>query len=325
MGTRDIRNKRVLVAGGAGFIGSHLVDALVQCGVPRIVAVDDLFLGKLENLEEARSVSGDVVFYEQDASDIEAMRRILAEEQIEVVFNLAVIPLPTSLVRPKFTVDANVEISTTLCELAREGCYETLIEFSSSEAYGTAETVPMSEDHPLRPCTPYAASKAAADLVVLSYVETFGIDAALLRPFNNFAPRQNDAAYAGVIPIVINRVRAGETIEIFGDGMQTRDFIYAPETAAAAIALYESSATRGAVVNVGSGKETSVNQLVSTILDLMGVPDHPVVHVDERPGDVRRHCADISRAEATFGFEPRTTLSDGLRPTIEWYRGKNRP
>jgi UDP-glucose 4-epimerase len=200
-----------------------------------------------------------------------------------------------------------------------------MIEFSSSEAYGTAETVPMNEDHPLRPCTPYAASKAASDFVVLSYIETFGIDAAVLRPFNNFAPRQNDAAYAGVIPIVINRVRRGEPIEIFGDGEQTRDFIYAPDTAVAAVELYRSPATRGVVVNVGSGRETSVNELVAAILEIMDVPDHPVVHVDERPGDVRRHCADISRARETFGFEPTTELFDGLRRTIEWYRGKNRP
>ncbi len=183
----------------------------------------------------------------------------------------------------------------------------------------------MSEDHPLHPRTPYAASKAATDFVVLSYIETFGIDAAILRPFNNYAPRQNDAAYAGVIPIVINRVRQGKTIEIFGDGEQTRDFIYAPDTATAAVELYESKATRGVITNIGSGRETSVNQLVTTILELMEVPDHPVVHIDERPGDVRRHCADISRARETFGFEPTTELSEGLRRTIEWYRGKNRP
>lgn len=324
MTTCDIREKRVLVAGGAGFIGSHLVDALVRHGASRVVAVDNLFLGRRENLNDAIAVSGAVTLYEQDASDLEAMRRIISEERIEVVFNLAVIPLPTSLERPKFTVDTNVQISTSLCELARQGAYQTLVEFSSSEAYGTAETVPMSEEHPLRPCTPYAASKAASDFVVSSYIETFGIDAAILRPFNNFAPRQNDAAYAGVIPIVINRVRRGEPIEIFGDGEQTRDFIYAPDTAKAAIELYQSPDTRGVVVNVGSGRETSVNQLVTEILEIMGVPNHPVVHVDERPGDVRRHCADISRARETFDFEPKTTLVEGLRRTVEWYRGKNR-
>ena len=116
-----------------------------------------------------------------------------------------------------------------------------------------------------------------------------------------------------------------EPIEIFGDGEQTRDFIYAPDTATAAVDLYESPATRGTIINVGSGEETSVNKLVTTILRLMNVPEHPVVHVDERPGDVRRHCADVSRAREAFGFEPTTGLSEGLRRTIEWYRGKNRP
>jgi UDP-glucose 4-epimerase len=314
-----IQGRRVLVTGGAGFIGSHLVDALLRREAGEVVAVDNLFLGRRENLADALAADPPAVFYEQDAADVDAMADIFQRHRTEVVFNLAVVPLPASLERPKWSVDQNVAIATTLCELGRRGLYETLIEFSSSEALGTAQRTPMDEQHPLAPTTPYAASKAATDLITLSYVRTFGLDASILRPFNNFGPRQNDRAYAGIIPIVINRVLAGAPVEVFGDGEQTRDFIYAADTAEAAIDMYECSASRGRVTNVASGAETSVNTLVRTLLELLGRPDHPVRHGPPRPGDVRRHLADVSCARALWGFSPVTPLREGLRRTVEWY------
>ncbi len=327
---RDIvGGRRVMVTGGAGFIGSHLCEALLRAGAAGVVAVDDLFLGREENLAEvAEAVAADggepgrLRFVRQDASELEPMRRLMAEERPEIVFNLAVVPLPTSLERPKFTMDVNVAIASTLCELARDGAFGTLLEFSSSEAYGTAMQVPMPETHPLDPRTPYAASKAAADHLVLSCVHSFGIDARILRPFNNFGPRQNDRAYAGIIPIVIRRVEAGEPILIHGDGRQTRDFIFARDTADAAIRLAGCDGARGRVVNVASGRETSVNDLVAMLLEAMGVPDHPVEHVAERPGDVRRHCADIDVARGLIDFTPRTDLRPGLQETVAWYRAR---
>jgi UDP-glucose 4-epimerase len=317
-----VYGKSVLVTGGAGFIGSHLVDALVNAGAARVVVVDNLFLGRRKNLADALARTDALRFVEQDASDLDAMRRIVAEDEVEVVFDLAVIPLPTSLERPKWTVDTNVAITTTMCELARTGAVRTLIHFSSSEAFGTAQAVPMTEEHPVAPLTPYAASKAAGDCVVQSYVSSFGIDAAILRPFNNFGPRQNDRAYAGIIPIVINRVRAGEPVEIFGDGEQTRDFIFVRDTARAALDLYACPATRGVDVNVATGHETSVNELVAALLKVMNAEDHPVVHGAPRPGDVRRHCGGIARARELFGFKPTTSLEDGLRETVAWYLGR---
>jgi len=230
--------------------------------------------------------------------------------------------LPTSLERPKWTVDRNISITTTLCELAREQHFETLIHFSSSEAYGSAVQVPMSETHFLSPTTPYAASKAADDHVVLSFCQTFNIDAAILRPFNNYGPRQNDKAYAGIIPIVINRVLRKEPIEIFGDGEQTRDFLYVKDTADAAVAMYKSVETRGQSTNVACGREISINQLVATLLKVLKAESHLVTHVDPRPGDVRRHCASIAKAQKLFDFNPRTNLNDGLAATVDWYLQK---
>ena len=202
----SLSNKKVMVTGGAGFIGSHLVDALIKENPGNLVVVDNMFLGKKENLDQALINYPSLTLIEQDASEYDPMKSIIREHGIEVIFNLAVIPLPTSLERPKWTVDRNISLTTTLCELAREKEFKTLIHFSSSEAYGTAVSAPMSEEHVLAPTTPYAASKAADDHIVCSFCETFHIDAAILRPFNNYGPRQNDKAYAGIIPTVINRV-----------------------------------------------------------------------------------------------------------------------
>ena len=318
----SLSNKNVMVTGGAGFIGSHLVDALIKENPANLVAVDNMFLGQKENLGQAFDQCPSLALIEQDASQYDPMESIIRQYGIEVIFNLAVIPLPTSLERPKWTVDHNISITTTLCELARKKEFQTLIHFSSSEAYGSAVSAPMSEEHILSPTTPYAASKAADDHIVLSFCETFNIDAAILRPFNNYGPRQNDKAYAGIIPIVINRVLRNEPIEIFGDGEQTRDFIYVKDTAQAAAAMYQSAQTRGQITNAASGREISVNQLVTTLLEILEAKKHPVVHVDPRPGDVRRHCGSIEKARNLFDFNPHTDISDGLKATADWYLKK---
>lgn len=316
-----LNGKRVLVTGGAGFIGSHLVDRIAQDAPQRLVVVDNLYLGREENLEQAREERPDLVFHRQDASDLEGMERILREEQIDLVFNLAVVPLPASLVRPRWTIEQNMAITTVLCELLRKAAYRTLIHFSSSEAYGSAAYVPMDEAHPSIPSTPYAASKVGSDHVVLSYWHTFGLDAAIIRPFNNFGPRQNSGTYAGIIPVVVERALAGEPVEIHGDGEQTRDFVFVRDTADAAIRLYAAPATRGRIINIASGRETSVNVLVRELLDVLGIAV-PVSHVAPRPGDVRRHLASIDLARELIGFEPATSLRQGLIETVAWYRAQ---
>jgi UDP-glucose 4-epimerase len=320
----SLAGRSVLVLGGAGFIGSHLVDRLVDEGPRRVTVVDNLFLGREENLSDAAARLGDALrFHDLDATDDAALASVMRADETEVVFNLAVVPLPASLERPMWSVEHNVRLALVPCELLRTGAFETLIHVSSSEAYGSAEYVPMDEEHPPVPSTPYAASKLAGDQVVLSYQHTFGLDAAIIRPFNNFGPRQNAGSYAGIIPIVVNRARAGEPIEIFGDGEQTRDFVFVRDTADAIVRMYTEPATRGRVVNVASGREVSVNELVRLLLDALG-SDVPVNHVEPRPGDVRRHWASIDLARELFGYEPRTTLRDGLAETVAWYLGTGR-
>jgi len=317
----SLRGRKVMVTGGAGFIGSHLVDRIISEEPASLVVVDNLFLGNETNLASARTAFPGMKLYVQDATDYDALGAIVAAERIEVVFNLAIVPLPASLVNPRWTVEHNVALATVPCELLRQGYYQTLVHFSSSEAYGSAHYVPMDEAHPPMPSTPYAASKVAGDQVVLAYRHTYGIDAAILRPFNNFGPRQNAGAYAGVIPIVVGRAMQGLPIVIYGDGEQTRDFIFVRDTADAAIAMYGQPATRGEIVNIASGTETSINRLVRELLTALE-RDVPIEYEPPRPGDVRRHCAAIERAKALLGFEPRTSLADGLAETVAWYRGR---
>lgn len=314
-----IKSKSVLVTGGAGFIGSALVDRLIQGDPDKIVVVDNFFLGHLDNLDEALAKRPDLEIIRLDASDLAAMQDVVTNHKIDTVFDLAVVPLPTSLTYPAWTVQTNVGIATTFCEIARRGLIERLIHISSSEAYGSARSVPMSEDHPHDALTPYAASKSAGDHIISSYVKTFAIDATVIRPFNNIGPRQNPGSYAGIVPIVVRRVREGLPIEIYGDGEQTRDFSFVRETADFIMKIHDSPECRGQVLNVATGKETTINEIVQRLLVAMGKPDHPVIHGPERPGDVRRHCADVSRLTSLIGSRPAELSDEDLQECVEWY------
>lgn len=317
-----LQGSQVLLTGGAGFIGSHVADALATAGVGGLVVVDDLSLGDVGNLDAARHAFPALEFHQLDLADESVVMRALAGKRFDFCFNLAVIPLPASLVEPKRTTDRNVLMTTNVCEMVRAGQIRRLIQYSSSEVYGTARTVPMDEAHPLEAETPYAASKVATDCIALSYHRTFGIDATILRPFNNYGPRQNDKAYAGIIPIVINRVCDGTPITIFGDGEQTRDFIYVGDTARATLQLAERDDVSGEVFNIGSGRETSVNALVHLMVDLMGRPDYPLEYGPPRPGDVRRHLAGVAKAARVLQYQPQVSLREGMEKTIAWYRSR---
>jgi len=315
----SLRNKSVLVTGGAGFIGSHLVDRLVKEETENLVVVDNFFLGKISNLDEANKNHSNVKVYNQDASDYNKMCKIIENEGVQVVFNLAVIPLPASITNPRKAFEQNVNITLSICELARNDYFDTLIHFSSSEAYGTSEYAPMDEKHPLNSTTPYAASKAASDQLIFSYCRTFGIDASIIRPFNNYGPRQNEGSYAGIIPLTIKRILNGEAPVIYGDGKQTRDYLYVTDTANATIDIYNLKNTRGRVLNIASGEEISIETVIKLIMKYLNCAK-PVVYERERPGDVRRHIANIYLAEDLIGFKPTVGFEDGLDLTVDWYK-----
>lgn len=315
----SVKNKAALVTGGAGFIGSHLVDLLIREGAEKVIAVDSFFLGKERNLSEAFEQDSDFKLIKQDVTDEEAMDRIITENGIDVVFNLAVIPLPASLENPAWTFTHNNNIALSICELARKDRFKTLIHFSSSEAYGSSISGPMDENHPLNATTPYAASKAAGDLLALSYQQTFGIDMSIIRPFNNYGPRQNENSYAGVIPLTIKRILQGENPVIFGDGKQTRDYLYVTDTAQATTKIYNNKKTRGKVLNIASGQEVSIEYLMKLLVEYMD-SDLEVLYEIDRPADVRRHIANVYLAEDLIDFKQTVLFEEGLKQTVDWYK-----
>lgn len=317
----DIQGKNILVTGGAGFIGSHLVDTLIAKKPEKIVVVDNFFLGQDENLAGAKERFSNLTVYPEDASDYAAMEYVMQNEAIDAVFNLAVKPLPYSFVNPEGAYMTSVRIANVFSNLLRKGAYQTLVHFSSSEAFGTAVQVPMTEEHPLHPTTPYSAGKAAADLLVMSYYRTFGLDIRVLRPFNNYGPRQNEQLYAAIIPMTIRRILKGESPVLEGDGLQTRDFLYASDTAEAAIRMLETDATKGLQINIASGRETTMKEIIDTLCEIMQYSGK-IERRPERPGDLRRHCGGISLAEKTIGFQPKVSLHEGLQKTLDWYQAK---
>ena len=317
-----IKGKTVLVTGGAGFIGSHLTDRLLAEGAAKVVVVDNFFLGKMENLEPARQAYGDrLVVVRDDARMFGVMQAVIEREQAEVVFNLATLQLKYSFFNPIDAYQVNVDIMRTLLTLLKMGAFATLIHTSTSEAYGSMVHEPMDENHPLYPTTPYAAGKAAADMMALSFRNVLGLDVAIVRPFNNYGPRQNDGDYAAIIPQTARRILQGLPPILEGDGEQTREFVFVEDTTRAFLTVYENEASRGQIINIGTGREVSMRELVEKIAAYYGYTGPFDIHPGRR-ADVRRMRASGDKAAALLGYRPEYTLETGLPRALDWFRKK---
>jgi UDP-glucose 4-epimerase len=312
----DFKDKSILITGGAGFIGSHLADALQERGAKEIVIIDNMFLGNEENIVDA--IKKGAIFYKDDAEFKTSLNYIFTKHKIDIVFNCATKALNYSFVNPANAFTTNVLVMENLLELQRENKFKTLCHFSTSEVYGTAVYEPMDEKHPIHPTTTYAAGKAAADLMLESYVRMFSLDAFIVRPFNNYGPRQNHKGYlAGVIPITLNRIFSGGTPEIHGTGEQSRDFILVTDTVKAILDVYP-HLEPGESVNVSTDGQISIRDLIHQLVQLSGYKGE-ILNKPSRGSDVLCHIASNEKLKKLISFTP-TSFEDGLKLTFEWYK-----
>jgi UDP-glucose 4-epimerase len=299
---------RVLITGGAGFIGSHLVRALVRAGYG-VRVFDNLSTGSLDNigdlLDAIEFVRGDVRDYgvvESAVRDVDA-----------VVHLAALIDVAESVEKPDLYFDVNVRGTYNVVKASKN--VSAFVFASSSAVYGEPIMVPIPEDHPLMPKSPYAASKVSGEAFVQAFANQYGFRPVILRLFNVHGPKQS-RAYAGVIIEFIRRVSRGEPPVIFGDGEQTRDFIHVSDVVKAIMLSLRNEGVRG-VFNIGSGEGVTINYLARLILRLMGREDLKPIYASPRPGDIRHSIADITRAQRELRFKPKVKLEVGIKELIK--------
>ncbi|SDK53043.1 UDP-glucose 4-epimerase [Maridesulfovibrio ferrireducens] len=311
----EIKGSTVLVTGGAGFIGSHLVDRLLDMEAKEVVIIDNLFLGSEDNLREA--ISRGAILYRDDAEFSTSLEYIFERHSIDIVFNCATKALNYSFMNPSNSFETNTKVVLNLLELQRKKVFSTLCHFSTSEVYGTAVYEPMDEKHPRNPTTLYAAGKAAADLAVETYVRMYDLDAFIIRPFNNYGPRQNHKGeLAGVIPLTVYRVLNDIPLEIHGDGNQSRDFIYVTDTVEAILAVY-GKLEKGESVNISTHNQVCIKEVIETIADAMGYQGE-ILRKPARGSDVYCHNASNDKLMGMISYNL-TPFSEGLKKSIDWY------
>jgi UDP-glucose 4-epimerase len=310
-------DKPVLVTGGAGFIGSHLVETLANAR-ERIVVFDNFTTGTRGNLAGA-SAWVDVV--EGDVRDLDSLRCVM--EGVGVVFHLAAVSAVAPSVKDPLTTNA-VNVTGTLNVLlaARDAGVRRVVFASSAAVYGSDPGVPTAETAPFAPLSPYAASKAAGELCCRVFAKLYGVEAVALRLFNVYGPRQNPASEdSGVVTRFLARLASGQPPIIDGDGEQSRDLVYVGDVVGAFLRSCEAPAASGEVFNIGSGRSATISELAKTLAGI-AAPDRVLrpIHHPARTGDVRHSCADISKARQILGYAPAVELADGLARTLAWWR-----
>jgi dTDP-glucose 4,6-dehydratase len=313
------RRKRVLVTGGAGFISSNVIRYLLAATDYDVVSMDALtYAGNLENLADVMSHER-LAFVHGDIRNAALVAEIVAE--VDVIVNAAAEShVEKSILEGASEfVTTNVEGTQILLDAIRSAPVERFVLISSSEVYGTAEADPMDEGHPLNPRSPYAATKAGADRLAYSYFVTYGLPIVILRPFNNYGPRQH---WEKVVPRFVTSALSGEPLTVHGDGHASRDWLYVEDDAEAIVATIEADlgTIAGEVINVATGIDVSVSDIADQVLELLGKPSSLKHNVEERPGQVDRHIGSTAKAAELLGWRARTTFAEGLERTVAWYR-----
>lgn len=308
-----------LVTGGAGFIGSHIVDALIQNGA-RVRVVDNLSTGHLHNLDHVSSV---IDFLEGDLADEETARR--AVDGVELIFHEAALPsVPRSVAKPRETHLASVEATFNLLLTARDARVRRIVYAASSSAYGDQRTLPKVETMRPEPLSPYAAAKLVGEYYCQVFNRTYDLETICLRYFNVFGPRQDPGSqYSGVISLFVDQLLQGKPPRIYGDGEQTRDFSYVQNAVEANMLAGQTSKGIGDVINIANGQQISINELFRVISHIVGRGDIKPQYMPPRTGDVLHSLADIGRARECLGFEPRVKLQQGLELTVAAAKANN--
>lgn len=308
---------RIAVTGGAGFIGSHLCDKYVREGFT-VLCIDNFINGNLMNVRHLLSYRN-FKLINGDIRDFDLLEKVTRD--VDAIFHLAAqIHVDRSIIEPRLTYEINVLGTQNILEASRMYDVDKVIYASTSEVYGSAQYSPMDEKHPLSAPHPYGASKIAADRMCHAYIQTYGMNICVMRPFNIYGPRQKDSGYGGAISIFTKRVLSNLPPIIYGDGEQTRDYTYVEDIVEAYDSILNYDKPLAEPINFGTGKEIKIIDLANLIIRLSNKEGLvKPVHIEDRPGEVRRLIADISRAKA-IGWQPRYGIEEGLQKFIDWYK-----
>lgn len=309
------KEKKVLVTGADGFIGSHLTEKLLEEGADVSVFIRSASGTTGYRLKNISHLADEVAIIAGDIGSADSIN-LIKENDPDILFHLAAIAYVNfSFDHPLEVMKVNLGGTLNVLEAARDLDLERIVITSSSEAYGTAQTSSIDEKHPLNPTSPYAASKAAADRYAYSYWRTYGLPIAIIRPFNTYGPRHT----YDVIPKFIRLVLEGNPPTIYGAGEQSRDFTYVSDTVRAFLFMGSSKKAVGEVVNFGTGKDVKIKDLAYKIIEVAGVRLEPVF-LKERMAEVDRLCCNYEKGKRLFGWEPEISLEEGLRRNVEWCR-----
>jgi len=309
---------RILVTGGAGFIGSHLIDRMLDEGF-KVRVIDNLYTGQMDNLVQHRDKKG-FRFIEGDIRNFELVKNIV--RSVDAVFHeAALVSVNRSVENPLLSNEVNVTGTLNLLKACVDARVKRFIYASSSSVYGETETLPKHENLATMPLSPYAVSKLAAENYVRVFHDVYGLETVCLRYFNVYGPRQKYGPYSGVISNFINRLLEDQPPVIYGDGEQTRDFTNVQDVMEANILALSTQNAVGEAFNIATGAATSINKLAEIIQKIMGKTNLEPVYANPRPGDIRHSYADISKARKILGYNPNFQLEKGLTDLVKWYTG----
>lgn len=311
-----MKNKRIAITGGCGFIGSNLAYALSKDN--EVVILDDISTGSLENIQEL--IKNELItLIKGSITDLELLKGTF--EGADYVFHLAAIPsVEESIKKPALTTEVNLKGTMNVLIASMEKGVKKMIYASSAAVYGNTPNIPITEDMQTSPESPYGAQKLGGEHYCRVFHEIFDISTTSLRYFNVYGPNQDPGShYSPVIPKFISNIQKNIPPTIFGDGEQTRDFIFVEDIVYANILAAQNKASDGMSINIACGKETSINDLASKIIELSG-KEIEIVHTDARQGEIRHSLADIYKAKEVLNFEPKSSFSEGLEKTMEFFQ-----